>query len=249
MKQKKSLAAILISLMIATISFQATFSLFSSGAHNNTNVFASASQFPSTSVSPTITQSETTTPTPTPTPQLGDVVINEINWGGSNGDGSGNDEWIELRNTTDHSINISGWVVDNLGTGSGPGANLVIPSGTLSASDSGTNSYFIVSALSKSSSKINVDPDFVKSSLSLNNGGEQLTLRTSTVSGTIIDIANGIGAWLKGSNSTPKKSMERKNPPGDGTLSANWQDASTHTGMDATGPTDEFGTPKNENGL
>src|SRR3989337_4350950 len=57
-------------------------------------------------------------------PNPGDVVVNEINWVGSQGDGL--DEWIELRNMTPGPINVGGWVVENLGTGSGPGANITI---------------------------------------------------------------------------------------------------------------------------
>src|SRR6185436_21017775 len=84
---------------------------FTSSNVNASNSFAAAAVFP--------------TPTPIPV-NAGDVVINEINWAGSNGDG--NDEWVELRNTTNHAINLNNWVIDNLGTGSGPGANLPIAS-------------------------------------------------------------------------------------------------------------------------
>ncbi len=172
--------------------------------------------------------------------QVGTVVINEINWGGSNGDG--NDEWIELKNTTSNVIDLSNWVVERLGTGSGPGANITIPAGnTIPA-----NGFFIISNNSKDSSKINVDSDYVTSSVSLVDGGEQLILKDS--SDAIIDMANGTGSWFAGSNSTPKKSMERKNPPSDGTQTANWQTATTHTNMDGSGATDEFATPKAENG-
>ncbi|MCD6334669.1 MAG: lamin tail domain-containing protein, partial [Candidatus Latescibacteria bacterium] len=37
----------------------------------------------------------------------GDVVINELMWMGSTA--SSADEWIELRNTTDSEILLSGW--------------------------------------------------------------------------------------------------------------------------------------------
>src|SRR3989344_2187192 len=39
----------------------------------------------------------------------GDVVINEISWMGTTN--SANDEWLELKNTTDDLINLSGWVL------------------------------------------------------------------------------------------------------------------------------------------
>ena len=57
----------------------------------------------------------------------GDVVINEIMWSGSSGDDD--DEWIELRNMTDHDIDLSNWNINNAGQGSGPGAHLDIPHG------------------------------------------------------------------------------------------------------------------------
>lgn len=168
------------------------------------------------------------------------VVINEINWAGSNGDG--NDEWIELCNTTGSPINLTNWVVENLGTGNGPNANVVIPSGTIPA-----NGFFIVSANDQASSKINVPSDLVDTNVNLGTGGKQLLLKNHL--GVVIDTANGTGSWLAGNNSTPKKSMERINPVSDGTQSIAWQTAFTHTNMDASGPTDEFGTPKAQNGL
>lgn len=204
------------------------------------NLFQAASSFPTPSTSPTPTPTPTPSPTQCTTTNGASVVINEINWVGSNGDGL--DEWVELCNTTNSPINLANWVVENLGTGSGPGANVTIPSGIILA-----NGFFIISNNDQSSSAINVAPDLVDTNVSLNNGGEQLILKNDV--GTIIDTANGTGAWLAGSNATPKKTMERKSPVSDGTQAANWQTATTHTNMDASGPTDEFGTPKAPNGL
>lgn len=215
---------------LGMVSYKATYALFSDSASSVSNTFAAASVFPT----------PTPTPCPSTSPSSGSVVINEINWGGANGDG--NDEWIELLNTTCNPINLTGWVVENLGTGSGGGANITIPSGTIPA-----NGFFLISNNDKNNSKINIDSDLVDTSVSLVDGGEQLKLKTSA-SGTLIDTANGTGAWFAGSNSTPKKSMERKSPPGDGTIATNWQTATTHTNMDGSGSTDEFGTPKAVNG-
>lgn len=217
-------------ILVSLFTLRVAYSFFSDQSTSTNNTFAAASIFPTPSP----------TPCPSASPTSGNIVINEINWGGANGDG--NDEWIELLNTTCNPIDLAGWVVENLGTGSGPGANITIPSGTISA-----NGFFLISNNDKNNSKINVDSDLVDTSVSLVDGGEQLTLKTSA-SGTVIDTANGSGAWFAGSNSTPKKSMERKSPPGDGTVSTNWQTATTHTTMDSGGPTDEFGTPKAVNG-
>ncbi len=200
------------------------------------NVLQAAAVFPTSLV--------TITPTISPSSCIATnsetIVINEINWSGSNGDG--NDEWIELCNTTNSQVDLTNWVVENLGTGSGPGANITISSGVIPA-----NGFFIISSNPQSDSKINVAPDLIIAGLSLNNGGEQLILKNDI--GSTIDTANITGAWYAGSNSTPKKTMERISPAGDGTILTSWQTATTHTNMDASGLTDEFATPKAINGL
>jgi hypothetical protein len=167
------------------------------------------------------------------------VVINEINWGGSSS--SGADEWIELRNMTGSAINIGDWWIENLGTGGSP--VVVIPAGSTIPA----NGFFLISNFNQATSDINVPPDVVTTAVEFDNAGEQLTLKSDL--GTTIDTANGSGAWFFGTSTNPRKSMERLDPPGIGTQSANWQVAVTHTGMDGATPTDEFGTPKNINGL
>jgi hypothetical protein len=202
------------------------------------NNFMAAADYP--------TGTPTNTPTPTPGEQApcttingASVVINEINWMGSYGDG--NDEWVELCNTTSSPIDLTDWVIENLGLG-GPNANITITSGTIPA-----NGFFLISANAQASSAINVPSDFVVAGIQLSDGGEQLVLKNDV--GTVIDTANGAaGAWFAGDNST-KKSMERKSPIGSGTVAGSWQTAATHTGMDGSGADDEFGTPKNANGL
>lgn len=200
----------------------------------------------------TWTQEDTITPTPnptltiTPTPSEvnpGNIVINEINWAGNDQGGGANDEWIELRNATDHSVSIGGWIVENLGSTTHPDITITPNTASIPA-----NGFFLISAKNASASRINVDPDMITNDVDLNNDGEQLRLKTDL--NILIDSANVTpGAWLAGSNSTPKKSMERKTPPEDGTVSSNWQDAATHTNMDGSSETDEFGTPKAVNDL
>lgn len=234
-KLNKFLILVLIS-SLGFISFKATHAFFSDSASSTNNTFTAAAVFPTSTPSPTPTPN----PIPSPTPGPEDVVINEINWAGSNGDG--NDEWIELRNTTSNPINLAGWIVENLGTGSGPGADITISSGTIPA-----DGFFLISNKGQTDSKVNVAPDITDTSVSLVNGGEQLVLKTNLT--VTIDTANGVSAWFEGSNATPKKSMERTSPPGDGTVGSNWQTATTHTNMDGSGSTDEFGTPKAANGI
>jgi len=177
--------------------------------------------------------------TPTPTPKAGDVVINEINWAGSAA--SGADEWVELRNTTSRTIILDNWVVQNLG-GGGPNANITIPSGSI-----GAGQFFLIAnyAETDTHTKLNTHPNFISTGISLNDNGEQLTLKDNT--NQTIDVANGTGSWFTGQSSSPKKSMERTDTPGDGTLSTSWQTPITHTNLDPGSL--EFATPKWPNGI
>jgi len=189
---------VLLPILASTLLVYSSFAFFSDTETSTGNVFTASTSFPS--LSPCIATDGT-----------GIVVINEINWGASNGDGL--DEWIELCNTTNSPIDLTNWVVENLGVG-GPNADITITGGTIPA-----NSFFLIARKGKNDSRINVDPDFIET-VSLVDSGEQLILKNNT--GTIIDTANGTGAWLAGSNSTPKKSMERKSPVGSGTVSGSW---------------------------
>lgn len=241
MKLRYLLAAAIFLTSLFALSFRVTHSYFSNTGQSTSNVFTASAQFPT----PTPTSTPTPTPTPIPTPVPGDVVINEINWGGNNLATGSADEWIELRNLTDHVIDIGNWVVEHLAIA---GGNVVIPTGK----SIGANGFFLISNFDKDTSRVNVDPDFVTTAVSLTDDGKQLLLRTATIGGILLDTANTAtppGHWFFGSKDDPTQSMERKSLPGDGTLSTNWQSATTHTGMDGLTSTDEFGTPKNPNGL
>ena len=212
-----------------------TNSYFTDAAQSPTNNFTVGS-FPSlsptpTSEDPTATPTNTVTPTPTPTGSQnqtvnpGDVVINEINWAGSTVGPTG-DEWIELRNMTTNNVDISGGVIENLGESATP--NITIPSGKSITS----LGYFLISNNIKSSSHINIDPDHTTTEISLDNGGEQLRLKTST--NILIDLANGLsGPWFFGTSVNPKKSMERNNTPSDGAINTNWHTALSAINLDA----------------
>src|SRR3989344_610349 len=134
---------------------QSTKAFFSDTAASSNNTFTASLEF----ASPTPTPSNTPTPTPTPTTGPGDIVINELMWPGSTKGVS--DEWIELRNMTDRSIDISGWQLTKWATSGGgqellmitvPGGNS-IPAG----------SFFLVAQKSNSDagSALNVAPNIV----------------------------------------------------------------------------------------
>ena len=165
------------------------------------------------------------------------VVINELMWMGStlsNPTGP-DDEWLELRNMTSNPIDLTGWKIEGAVTGSG---SFTVTSGTISA-----NGLFLISHFNETTSRINVTPDLVSSSLQLDNDDAQYILRNNL--GSIVDIADDdSGAPLAGNSST-KASMERNSAPGDGTLVGNWHTATTTVNFDA-GAT-EKGTPQAAN--
>ncbi len=167
---------------------------------------------------------------------LGDVIVNEIMWMGSNT--STADEWIELYNPTASAINLKNWVIENAGSGS---SAITIPTGSIPA-----GGYFLIANYSAAnpSSALAVEGDFITASFSLDNAGEQLTLKDAM--GNTIDQTPA-GAWTVGVNTTLKQSMERNNTPGDGTVAGNW-----HTCIDVGCndlaywdlEADDYGTPK-----
>jgi len=142
----------------------------------------------------------------------GDVVINEIMWMGSSI--SSADEWIELRNTSSHPIDLSNFVLANAGTS---GTDITLPSGATI----GVDGYYLISNYSDSdvNSALSVVPQFVTTSISFVNTGEQLTLTDSV--GTVLD-QTPVGAWPAGTLTTEYHSMERNAVFGDGTVSTNW---------------------------
>ena len=186
-----------------------------------------------------IFQAAETFPTPTPTGvQPGNVVINEIMWMGTQGDAA--DEWIELRNMTGSPIDLSNWVITDIGPGA---ADITIPSGKIIPA----SGFFIVANDTEPNSVMSVVPDHVVN-LSMNDTGEQLILRDA--SAVTIDTAdNSGGGWFAGANpggQNPKSSMERNSIPGDGTVSTNWHTATTQVNIDIG--EGELATPKAANG-
>lgn len=185
----------------------------------------------------------------------GDVIINEVMWMGSVG--HGNDEWIELLNTTGHDISIKNWNIEGAVSGSGhleiaggpggPSADIVIPA----------YGYFLIANYDDgdSDSALAVSPDLVKSNLSLANdydGNGALILKDSH--GNTIDRtpAPSGSSWPDGyESSSLRKSMERNSDPGDGASPGDW-----HTCVDdgcndgtfwKTDDGDDYGTPKAAN--
>ena len=180
----------------------------------------------------------------------GDVVINEVMWMGSAGDAD--DEWIELRNTTDHSIDLSNWQIGNGGSGNG---HIEIPNGYSIKQ----NGYFLILKKKWDETKVNLTKDLAKdeglshvAGMNLLKKGEQLTLvdkgkhtidKTPSTCGW---PAGWHGIWLH-------MSMERNDSPKDGTKQDNWhtcvdkgcKDTKYWKGNVSLGP--NFGTPGGKN--
>ncbi|MBI5555082.1 MAG: lamin tail domain-containing protein [Elusimicrobia bacterium] len=172
----------------------------------------------------------------------GDVVINEIMWMGNTA--YSNDEWIELRNMTKTDINIDGWDITKWNSADKEELMLTVPAGKIIPAEG----YFLIAhySSSNSSSTLNIEPDFVKPSITLSNSNLQIKLYGGKWDNgaILVDIAGDSGVPLAGDNSK-KYSMERIDPPGDGTNFASWQTAMTAINWDATAT--EKGTPKAAN--
>jgi len=156
---------------------------------------------------PTPTPSQSPSPSPIPSPEpdgdtanLGDIVLNEIAWMGTSASLS-NDEWIELRNITNKTINLNNW-------------NLKSKDGTPDITLIGNISPFGFYVLERTDDQTlpDIDADQIYTG-ALGNTGENLVLKD--ISGTVIDQVDGSNAWkingndeIIGNNDT-KKTAQR----------------------------------------
>jgi len=221
-KSRKTLTVMLVAFafLAARISF-VTYASFTSGQATITGVtLSTAASFSSG-------------------PQLGDVVINELMWMGStNSEHLADDEWIELRNTTGNPIDLTGWKIDGAGSVSGS----ITLSGTIPADE-----FFLISHYSSDHSAISnsISVDQVIPGISLNNNGEQLTLKST--SGVTIDQTPS-GTWAAGTHTSPatvEQSMERNDNPSTGWHTCINVACNDITYWDAEG--NNYGTPKTAN--
>ncbi len=160
-----------------------------------------------------------------------EVVINEIMWMGGSAAHTG-DEWIELYNTTDSAIDISGWVLTHAATSN---ADLVVPAGNTIAA----HEYFLISNYDESNANtvLDVQPDWVTTSIALSDncpvGG--IVLKNSL--SVVVDAMGCDGSnYLAGSNTATKVAMERNLVIGDGTatgLDNNWHNSMGFVNLDA----------------
>ncbi len=122
------------------------------------------------------------------------VVINEIAWMGTSS--SANDEWIELLNTTDQTINVSGWTIK-----SSDDKLKISLKGEIGAGN------FYLLERTNDTSLPDIKADLIYKG-ALNNGGMDIKLYDTL--GNVIDEATSPSSWLAGDNVT-KRTMERTN--------------------------------------
>lgn len=133
------------------------------------------------------------------TPALPTIIINEIAWMGTKN--SANDEWIELKNTTQNPIDLTGWII--MSTDKKLKISLqgiISPRG------------FYLAERTDDTSVVEVAADLIYKG-SLNNAGMDVQLQNA--SGSIIDEVSSASKWVAGNNIT-KQTMER-------TSSLSWQ--------------------------
>jgi hypothetical protein len=166
------------------------------------------------------------------------LIINELMWMGSSV--SPNDQWIELKNTSDSTIDFS---VNNYSIYVNDGLMLTIDSGSVPA-----GGYYLISNYSDVNSVLNITPDYISTDVNLINSDVQYKLYASADNtGELTDTADdGDGTPLAGDGDN-KYSMERNIVSGDGSLASNWHTASSSTGFDLRAT--EKGTPKSDNSI
>ncbi|MCP4135118.1 MAG: hypothetical protein GY754_29380 [bacterium] len=178
--------------------------------------------------------------------QYQDVLINEVMWMGNRNNSetaTWQDEFIELKNRTAQTIDLSGWAIKG---GSMSGKALLLSDCYILP-----NEMLVIHTLSFSESAYSPARHKMIDDLCISNGRIELVLEDPDC--TAIDYA-GDGsegddfAGVNGSGSTgPKKSMARNDSYSDGTLSANWFTSNTQENINTDYLTYTFGTPGEEN--
>jgi len=151
---------------------------------------------------------------------LGDIIINEIAWMGTNI--SANDEWIELYNTTTGNISLDGWILSAT-DGGAPQINL---HGVISG-----NNYFLLERTDDETVS-GVAADFIYTG-ALGNDGEVLELQDNQ--GSLINKIEAGSGWPAGDN-TSKQTMER-------VASGNWQNSASAGGTPKAANSEGAQTP------
>jgi len=151
--------------------------------------------------------------------ELDSVLINEIMWDGT--------EYVELYNVSSQNIDLENWVLTRQQVG-GSEKNIV----TFSTGDViGASGYYL---LEKKEEATSIPADKIASGLTLVNTGELVRLYDDA--NMLVDIANQMGVWFAGQNTTDGIGMERVEDDEDGESENAWYDSTGSMGG-------RFGTP------
>ena len=170
----------------------------------------------------------------------GDVVINEVLWYGENHDDTeGFDEFLELRNLTDHEIQLDMWQIanpDDFVVGFPPGSTIPA-NGLFTVLDHKVEAFIEgapqneLSAFSGGDLVVNAFNDNRQSRLYIKDGSLELFLKDA--GNNIVDTAgNGGPAFAGGPIDGVVRSMERFDVPGDGAVSDAWHSCTLEQGGD-----------------
>ncbi len=166
----------------------------------------------------------------------GEVVINEVAWAGTSA-GYANDEWFELKNNTDQSLDFTGWkvLVGGKEISFTKINNKIIPA----------NGYYLFERTTDDT-VLQISADVVYSlSGGFNNSGAKIELIKPN--GEKSDEVNASNGWFAG-DTVLYKSMERINSLVSGNNPGNWQ---SNQGFRETGRgylgSPIYGSPKRSN--
>jgi hypothetical protein len=194
------------------------------------SVSPSRTPTPAPSPIPSTLPSVTLMPTATPRDTHTGVAINEIGWMGT--EKSSTDEWIELYNSTQSAVDLSGWKILIAGD------NAIALSGSIAPGE-----YYLLERTDDTVIS-DVGADYIGpfGRYGLNDAGEHLTLQDA--SGLPIDDVDCVGGWTAGqSGKGSKASMER-------TTTGSWatNNMTLTIGHDAAGQA-ILGTPRGQNSV
>ncbi|MFH1957051.1 MAG: lamin tail domain-containing protein [bacterium] len=172
------------------------------------------------------------------------VVINEVAYLGT--EASDSDEWIELYNTTDADIDISGWSI--YGAKAGTLINFSDKDGGTTVISSGSFLIYANHIDDVKSSTGNI-VNIWDATIDLTSTSDRLILYDG-ISGTgnkIDEVDDGDGSWFV--SLSKGYSMERKDPTYDGMSSANWAVCTTQGPEADSGGNELIGTPGRKNSV
>jgi hypothetical protein len=156
------------------------------------------------------------------------IVINEVMWMGT--DLSTADEWLELYNPDQTSVDLSGHTITSLKSTGADGVIFTFPSGSII----GPEEYIVIANKAETDSRLAITPFAVTTSISLPNS--KLLIKLFDQYSVLIDsLDDGVGNPFAGLNVSGgvKASMERIDPLASGADSSNWASATTVINVDA----------------